>query len=509
MMNYSKKSFESILFPILFFGVVIFYLQLLTGLWLITPDSADYLEGARSIAQGKGYVDAQGRFLSFFPPGTSLIYSLAALFPRDDYYQFNALTLAFTLGFFFVSYLFIKKRYGVSLALVSLFFLTFSCIVINQSVFVLSDFLFSFFFMLTVYLFPAEKLEGLKIQQVLGLGILTVVCYYLRTAGLFIFLGYFFYLVLLTKKHRVRTLSLYSLIFLASFFLLRIRNSKAETPFSYFDLLFLKKAWFADSGTAGISDLAERFGNNLIRIFGDFNFLFSNQSAANISGILLIGLMTAGVISSLRDKRFRLYLLFAAFHFMQLFIAIEDFSIRHMIPLIPFSLIFVFEGLNRLFILIRIPPKNISLAVIFTVILFLNKYPLHGYSNAQTIRKSISRSVPNHILYFGYKDFYELIQANNVNVKKGDIIVTRHKKIVKYFVPEVAKVRNFLLTVDEEKLYADLIKREADYLYMDKKRNFLFSSLMGVIHKHKSDFVLISENKNAVIYQTRFFHEKT
>ncbi len=500
----TKRLFENALFFVLFSGIVIFYVQLLTGLWLITPDSADYLEGARSIAQGKGYVDAQGRFLSFFPPGTSLIYSLAAFFPRDDYYLFNALTLAFALGFFFVSYFFIKQRYGFLLALVSLFFLTFSVIVINQSVFVLSDFLFSFFFMLTVYLFPAEKLEGLKIQQVLGLGILTVVCYYIRTAGLFIFCCYFFYLLFFTNKHRVRTLSIYSLIFLASFFLLRIRNSKAETPFSYFDLLFLKKAWFADSGTAGISDLAERTGNNLIRIFGDFNFLFSNQSAVNISGILLVGLMTAGVILNLRDKRLRLYLLFAAFHFMQLSIAIEDFSIRHMIPLIPVSLIFVFEGLNRLFILIRIPPKNISLAVIFTVTLCLNKYPLHGYSNAQTIRKNISRSVPNRILYFGYKDFHELIQANNVNVKKGDMIVTRHKKIVKYFVPEVAKVGNFMLTVDEDKLYADLIKKKANYLYIDKRPNFLFSSVMGVINKHKSYFVLVSENKNAAIYKTQF-----
>ena len=73
-------------------GVALFYLGLNSGTWLISPDSTDYVEGARSLAALVGYVDAAGVPLTFFPPGTSMLYAVAALLPAADYVYFNLLT---------------------------------------------------------------------------------------------------------------------------------------------------------------------------------------------------------------------------------------------------------------------------------------------------------------------------------------------------------------------------------------------------------------------------------
>src|SRR5262245_8472942 len=134
-----KKSTGRCVFLIALLVVAWFYLRLNNGIWAISPDSTTYVEGARSLAKFEGYAAWNGTPVTFFPPGTSLAYALAALVPHNDYFFFNLLTKFLLLGYLIFTYLILEKRHPWVFALFGFLILSLSNLCISESTRILSD----------------------------------------------------------------------------------------------------------------------------------------------------------------------------------------------------------------------------------------------------------------------------------------------------------------------------------------------------------------------------------
>lgn len=102
------------------------------------------------MASLRGYVDAQGAAITFFPPGASALYVLAALVPSEDYRYFNLLSKLTVLAFIGLSFLVVRRSAGAPVALLVALFLALSQSVIHASTRILSDPLFGALLVLTV-----------------------------------------------------------------------------------------------------------------------------------------------------------------------------------------------------------------------------------------------------------------------------------------------------------------------------------------------------------------------
>src|SRR5262249_12166577 len=126
----------------------------------------------------------------------------------------------------------------------------------------LSDIPFSVMFMLTLWLFPEEELDAMSPRGALALGGMIAGCYLIRTAGLFVLLGYAMCIAVRAQRHPARTIGIVTSVVAIVAGVLWLRAKAAGAPYSYLQLLFLRDAWVADSGWPSLADWYARSVKN-------------------------------------------------------------------------------------------------------------------------------------------------------------------------------------------------------------------------------------------------------
>jgi len=482
-------------------AVCLFYLDLTNSTWIISPDSVDYVEGAISLAKLHGYADYRGKALTFFPPGTSFVYSFAALISRDDYVNFNLLTKLLMIGYLLFGYRLVSRRYGSVCGLIVFLFLSFSIISLQQSVRILSDVLFSFLFIVTLFFFPPEKLEKASRSQLLLLGCLITFCYFVRAHGLYVLCGYALYISCFVRSGKAKALATISIVFLIGASLLWVRNQRYPSEWSYAKLHSLKGLWEKDSGKAGLSDWRDRVvarsGATLLIVCNSF----SNEKTISWRGVLLMMVAVAGIIFGARDKYFLFLLSFLPFYFAGLLITDQQ-EPRYLLSVAPLLFFCAFKGFSWLY---RLLPRNIPQllpATVLALLLVLNPYWKIGFAYSQYLKDAFRLSETN-ICYLGHEGFQKLVEENNPYLGKGDIVTTNHPKILRYLVPSYVGLKYFVITKDVKKIHDGFLSQKVTYVYVDNQSGS-FRHIQEAVDAYRNEFLLVSRNNQGGIYKAAF-----
>ena len=500
-MNISRARMGRLAFVLLFAAVAFFHLSRINGTWVITPDSTDYVEGAFSIAQGKGYVDFTEDPVTLFPPGTSLAYLAAAALPRSDYLYFNLSTKLMLLGYLALSYLFLEKALGWMPALLGFLVLSFSMVPIHESTRILSDIPFAFLVLFIFYIFDPKRLETASLLQAVLLGFLITLSYFVRTEGLYIFCGYFLYVFLAVKKNRKKLLIAISCFFVAGVLLWSIHNARYDSGSSYMVLLE-KNPWVSDSGIASIADWSARVSHNAIRLATAVGRAFSNRYDSFWLGLSLCGF---AAVTLLERERYAFFCLAFFVFFIPIHLTPVNFQDRYLISILPLLALLLLKGFRRFVQLFSRKTVRMLTAVALVLTFVLSSYWVAGYRFATMLNKRAKRVVAPPILYAANEEFQKLAAGYNPYLKRDDVIATFHPNILRYLTPKSVTLTNFVLSENVERSYTDLRGKGVTYLYVDLK-TYRAPHMLAVLERHQSQFLLISSNEGAAIYKTQFFN---
>ena len=477
-------------------GVALFYLGLNSGTWLISPDSTDYVEGARSLAALRGYVDASGSPLTFFPPGTSVLYAVAALLPAADYVYFNLLTKLLVVAFVGLSFAVVRRSAGTAPALVVVLFLLLSQTLLSESTHILSDPAFGAALMLTTFLFPENRIDNLSPRAALGLGLMAAACYAFRTVGMCVFLAYVAAIALRAQHRRVRTIGLVSLVFMIVAVPLALRAAAGE--YSYFRMMFWREQWVSDSGMAGLSDWWARASINLRSTLSDMHHVLTNERDVGLSGVAIAGLILLGVVAAIVNRR---VLHVSILFFYTLALVAMGSAPRYILPVIPLLALTAIDG-GRWTISwpqTRWAARGLTMALLAVVC--VSPYWWNGYLHARSLRAELNRFQGAAVADPGHGEFLDLVRSHASELTPADVVATMHPNVLRYFLPDDVTLWVMPITEDPEEAYRAITDRSVTYLYCDKAVTTIWSRIAPVIERHPSRFALVAENPSAVIYR--------
>ncbi|MBM4264256.1 MAG: hypothetical protein FJ145_22885 [Deltaproteobacteria bacterium] len=479
--------------------VVLFYLGLNSGTWFISPDSTQYVEGARSLATLRGYVSASGASLTFFPPGTSALYALAAILPSGDYFYFNLLTKLLVLAYIGLSF-FIARRYADTVAaLLLLHFLALSQTVIEASTYILSDPAFSAMLMLTIWQFSDDQLDNMSPRSAAGLGLMLAACYALRTTGLFVFLAYVTCIFLRARHSRMKSIGALALAFMVVALPVALLGQRGE--YSYFKIMLMREPWFADSGSPGLLEWGTRIAINLKTVLSHIYYIFSNDRGLRLSGVVICVLMALGFVVTFVQQRVSLHVTILSFYVAAL-LAWESVP-RLIIPIIPVLALLAFTGARWITHWPKPSWARGGLALTLTAVICISPYWWNGYSYAQGQRAELARKRGEVVAYQGHEAFLDLVRQNAHRLTRSDVVATMHANILRYFLRDGVKVWPVPLTVDPDKSYREIREAQTTYLYCDKKVTTIWKHVEPMIRRHAAGLELVAENGSAVIYRVR------
>mgnify|MGYP000139971829 CR=1 FL=1 len=477
-------------------GVALFYLGLNSGTWLISPDSTDYVEGARSLAALRGYVDAVGSPLTFFPPGTSVLYAAAALPPSGDYFYFNLLTKVLVLAFVWLSFVVVRRVAGTAAALLVVLFLVLSQTLTSESTHILSDPAFGAVLMLTVYLFPEDRLDDLSLRSALELGLMAAACYAFRTVGVSVFLAYVVSIALRAHHSRVKTIGLVSLAFLAVAVPLAVRAAPDE--YSYFRMMFWREQWVSDSGVAGLWDWWTHMSINVQKTVSDMHYVFTNEWDVGLSGVTIGGFMGLGLIAAIVKRR---VLHVSILFFYALALVVMSSEPRYILPIVTLLAMASIDGARWAVTWPKARWASRGLMWGLAAVVCVSPYWRNGYLHARFLRAELTRMHGEVVAYEGHGEFVDVVRSHAHQLKPSDVVATMHPNVLRYFLPDTVTVWALPITVDPEKAYRAITDRSATYLYCDKKVTAIWSRIEPMIQRHASGLALVAENSSAVIYR--------
>ncbi|HQX81507.1 MAG TPA: hypothetical protein PKW63_07100 [Vicinamibacterales bacterium] len=477
-------------------GVALFYLGLNSGTWLISPDSTDYVEGARSLAALVGYVDAAGVPLTFFPPGTSMLYAVAALLPAADYVYFNLLTKLLVVTFVGLSFAVVRRSAGTAPALLVVLFLVLSQTLTSESTQILSDLAFGAALMLTVFLFPENRIHNLSPRAALGLGLMAAACYAFRTVGMSVFLAYVAAIALRAQHRRVRTIGLVSLVFMAVVVPLALRAAPGEH--SYFRMMFWREQWVSDSGIADLSDWWTHASVNLRQTLFDIHFVLTNDWDVGLSGVATGGLMVLGVVTAILNGRV-LYVSLLFFYVLAL--VVMGSVPRYILPVIALLAMVAIDGGRWAMNWPQARWASRGLLLGLLAVVCVSPYWWNGYLHARALRAELNRFQGAAVAYPGHGEFLDLVRRHSHELTPADVVATMHPNVLRYFLPDDVTLWVMPSTVDPEKAYQAIIDRSVTYLYCDKTVTTIWSRIAPMIERHASGLTLVAENASAVIYR--------
>jgi 4-amino-4-deoxy-L-arabinose transferase-like glycosyltransferase len=483
-------------------AVAVLYLCLTSPAWLISPDSTDYVEGARSLVRLHGYLDTTGAPQTLAPPGTSFVYAVAAAIPSADFFSFNLLTKFLAIAFIALAYLVARRSAGDVVALILVLFLALSERILSESTRILSDIPFSVVFMLTLWLFPEDALEEPPVGSALALGGLVALCYLMRTAGLFVLLGYVVYVALFARAKRLRTIACVSGVFAVVAGLLWLRARYWGGGPSYLQLMFLRESWVMDSGFPSPGEWIERIVSNGEATLRAIYIMLSNQYRVVFSGVVICALAAAGFAAALVRRRALLYACLLVCYLPALLPQPFPPDPRYLLPILPLLALCAAFGAEAIVDMFPSQPARTLVQLALVAAVVINPYWPSGVGVARDLRGDLRRTGAAPIVYRRHETFQALVERHRGTLAPTDVVATMHANILRYLLPAGTRVSNIPLTNDVERSYRALREAGTTVLYCDRGEPS-WRYLEPVILTHAAAFQLVDENQSGAIYQFR------
>ncbi len=325
------------------------YLAAAGPYWKLTPDSVTYVRAAHSLAEGRGYRIA-GDPVSFYPPGTSLAMAAAWFAAPGSYRLLHLQQAAAAIGSAVLAFLLFRERVGSAGAGVAGLMLLSSWLLIRQSTFLLSDVLFLLFSLLAFVLRQRSR----SLAAALAAGAASSI----RLLGVLIAVA--FLLDMLVDAWRLRrplrkpvVAALLGVLLAVG--LWEVRNE--VKGYSMVGLAAQNEPWVAESGRAGVPQLAKRLIGNLpeYRFIGD---LLTNRRLdgrppwLQYSCVFLLGGLAAGGFWRLTRSGERSEAIYVAMFLVVIALYHPWIEVRWFMPLMPWlyaSLVAGWQSVARRF----------------------------------------------------------------------------------------------------------------------------------------------------------------
>jgi hypothetical protein len=484
--------------------IAVLFLSLNSGTWLISPDSTDYVEGARSLASLQGFADASGRPQTLAPPGTSAVYAFAALVPAADFFYFNLLTKLLAIAFVALAYVVARQAAGDAVGLMVALVLAFNQRLLFESTRILSDIPFSVVFMATLWLFPQDRLDSLSARAALALGGLLAAGYVLRPPGLLVYFAYTAYIVTSVRTNRVRTVVLVSAVFAAVVLALWVRSQVAGGSNSYWQLFFLRRAWVVDSGFPGVVDWYERITGNGAKTIRLIVAAFSNDEQLSVAALVVVLLLTVGVATQLATRRLSLHVYVLVAYLPWLVMPPAGPEPRYLLPVLPLLGVMAAGGASL--VVGRLPGERARSTTRFALLALITigawPYWTHGFQFAGNMRTELRHAQGRLIIYPGHDQFVQLVEQQRGTLRPTDVVATMHANVLRYFLPAGIRVSNIPITEDVDTAHRRLRDAGTTVIYGDKTEGG-WQYLEPVIRAYPASFALEADNREAAIYRMR------
>lgn len=487
-------------------GLSIPYVLAISPYWNITPDSADYVGGAKSLAAGEGYT-LLGRPIFLQPPVTSLMYASALwLFP-EGYLSLRIVTIVFLFlalaGFFFVARRDLEPLPSLAVIVLSLA----SVSLLRESTQTLSEIFYLFFSIVALVLAAASwaRADGWGPAVTLGLALLLAAM--TRIVGLILPVVVLAWhgIRLLRHEERFRPrLAAAAAAALAVTVLWDLR-SLYGAGYSHFKLMMQREPWVDEAGYVSPFDLVVRLFVHISEL-GQIGWILSNggvpgfpqasAALALLGAVSFLGGLAVSVFRGLTPTN--LYVL--AYLFVSLTYYPEVMP-RFFTPIIPFLFHYAVVGLVELGHGVRHPrTRGVARAALA---LWGVAYALAGLPAARAeIREQ-------HQAPFGD---YPIKYSWNYDAERLALWLRDQSDRDTRYVSPFPDVYDFIterrslpipLTRDREVFLARLEEAKIRYVLVSLKENLVREFLLPVIAHYPERFVLIRAEAQARLYEYR------
>ncbi|MFQ5906644.1 MAG: ArnT family glycosyltransferase, partial [bacterium] len=300
---------------------IILFLYLLLALLVFDPrlhtggDNAHYICLARSILSGKGYREIYKPGEpphTLYPFGYPLLLAPVISLFKSSFVALKILSLLFGACSVLLVYMLLENRCGrlCLYAVVGLFAV--SPLLLEYSHYVLSDSSFTFFSLLSLFLFRRAELDLRRFPPLLWASVVCAVfTYYIRPIGASLFLGVLLYFVVRKQLKKVMFALAIVVILVLPW---SVRNARVPGGSGYFAPFILKNPYDLESGTISTKDFRQRLKSNseayLLINFPKTVFSMHKKLWPGAKrrwdmysfGVLLSGVMLLGFIRELRQR---------------------------------------------------------------------------------------------------------------------------------------------------------------------------------------------------------------
>jgi 4-amino-4-deoxy-L-arabinose transferase-like glycosyltransferase len=451
-------------------GVVLVAIVLVAGMFNPAPhtggDNAGYISLAHSLAQGDGYQeqwDPEEPPHTKYPPVFPLILAVAMLLGAKSWVSLKMVPVAFTLLSVLFTYLWVRGREGMALAVGIALLVALSDGVLYYSRWILSD---PTFLALTLGAFWAlDRKEG-KPRLAWGFA-LVVLAYLTRSAGIPLVLATGLWLGL---SRRWRALVAFAVAFClpAGWWWLRGRAVGTDQYVAEFWLL---DPYQPDLGRAGVADLLARVGQNLqlyvTQILPEGIVGMEGPFLAPLGmGLVLIALV--GWFRRIRENVGVTELFLPLYAGLMLLWPVVWSGDRFALPVLP--LLFFYAVLGLRWLLGSFSPGILRGALLLTFLLLAVPAATSWTQEARTARQCATRLEREPDPFGCYpeniREYAEMARWAGQNLPAGSAVVTRKPRI--FFVLSGVKTQSLPLTTDPEAFLAAAAAKGSRYVTLDR-----------------------------------------
>ncbi|SFT55872.1 4-amino-4-deoxy-L-arabinose transferase [Lishizhenia tianjinensis] len=467
-------------------------------------DNAAYYLLGKAIADGEGYVNSHllnSPAANHFPPGYSFVIGQVLKVTDGDIQTIKHLN-----GFFFLCVLllifFIARKLSKNdhLAFVTSMFLLFNMHYLMYSSIVMSEMIFAFFSLLTIFAF-IQRREDIPFYKSpwFFVGIIAMIfAIYIRTQGV-VFLGVWI-LWGIVRKNWLPMIVGVSIVVLA-LVPWQIRTSNLGGS-GYQKQLKMVNPYNKSLGEVDFDGFLTRMGNNATRYLGKeipnaitprFYVNYKKDASGVVPGPTVGGYLLGSlyivllVFGAWRLKKWRWFMLFYLGGNLAVFLCWPDvwFGVRFMFPVIPLVTFLIFFGLFELVnIVLKMVSKNKrelapALALLFLVFCTLHLKPYDQYK-----RKANSPYPLN------WRNYMDLSKWAKEGIPEGSVVACRKPHL--FAIESDKKVSSFRYTAELDTVLADLIDNGVTHVVVESIGfTATFKYLYPTVQKYRDKFRMI------------------
>lgn len=457
-------------FYLILIAIFLLYSLTLTGKLSTGGDDANYIILSISLASAQGY-----RIISHpdqpletqYPPLLSfLLMPLVRFFP-ENYLILKLIPLFFSFGtiliFIRIAKMLLPQKAEAMLLVI---LVAISPILVYYSTQVLSEPLYVFFSLFSIYLALRFDTQEDR-RELLALPLAALAAYYSRSIGLSLIISI---MLLYLIRRRYKIFFFLSLLMVLLILPWIIRNSLLLGKSPYISSFFLVDPYNLDLGTIGFIGFGKRFVMNIIRYSGKIilNLLaypwlekVNPYNPFKIAlGLIISSFILFGFYRSLKTK-INLLNLYALIYL--LFCLVWPwYDTRFLVPIFPIILLFLIQGINEVEKLLKIKPlKNVLQRKLFHKMLIASIILFFLIGSARIIYNNHWGEVSEE-----WQDYHRACLWLKEHSANGSNILCREPSYA-YLISE-RKAVCYPFTLNHDEMSQFFVEHRIDYIIYDR-----------------------------------------